>query len=120
MAKVWKRFQDGGDPLGSGDLLADLDVPRMASVEIVEALVAAGLLARAAEPEDGLLPARDLNEVTVGEVLHEFRHCGEGTDGARVRSALGERLLDIHGRLETAFEASGEDPLPAVSAAALR
>ncbi|MFN7953332.1 MAG: YhjD/YihY/BrkB family envelope integrity protein [bacterium] len=104
---VAQRFASGAPPLTASDLAAGIDLPRTTTLEIVDALVRSGLLARSAEPDDALLPARDLSRMGVGDVLLRFRHQGVGTLGDVAHGALDERIAEIHRGLEDALRAAG-------------
>ncbi len=116
LTQVAQRFADGASPLTTSDLAAGIDLPRTTTLEIVDALVRSGLLARSAEPDDALLPARDLSHMAIGELLLRFRHQGVGTLGDVAHGVLDERIAVLHGRLEEALRAAGASELGGVPA----
>lgn len=113
LAEVWQRFVRGEPPLSAGDLAAEVDLPRPVTVEILRAMLDCGLLARAAGPHEGLLPARDLRRLSVGEILLAYRHAGGDTYGEHgvIHDA---RVDELHRRLEKAFRAEGSEQIEAI------
>jgi membrane protein len=106
LAEVWERFSDGKPPETAGDIAADIDLPRPVTMEIVRALVQCGLLALTRGPSEGLLPARDLSAVGVGELLLAYRHAGTTSHG-ELGGPLHDRVTALHQHLEEHLRASG-------------
>jgi membrane protein len=106
LAVVWKRFSDGESPEAAGDIAADIDLPRPVTMEIVRALVQCGLLVLSRGPQEGLLPARDLSRLGVGELLLAYRHAGR-TGHGELGGLLHDRVVVVHERLEQGLRAEG-------------
>jgi len=99
LGAVWQRFSSGNPPETAGDVVAEIDLPRPVTIEIVRALVQCKLLALTQDPSEGLLPARDLNRFGVAELLMAYRHAGRTTHG-ELGGVLHDRVAAVHERLE--------------------
>jgi membrane protein len=115
VSMIWKRFREGLAPLSSSDLAAEVDLPRPVLRDVLTTLVDCGLLARTAEPDEALLPARDLGAISVGEILLTYRHAGT-FEPAESTTPQDERVDRVHERLEDALRSAGDQTLGAVSA----
>jgi membrane protein len=113
LAEVWERFSDGKPPETAGDIAADIDLPRPVTMEIVRALVQCGLLALTRGPSEGLLPARDLSHVGVGELLVAYRHAGTTSHG-ELGGLMHDRISALHEHLEEHLLASGNHRIDAM------
>ena len=82
-------------------------------MEIVRALVQCGLLALTRGPGEGLLPARDLSHVGVGELLLAYRHAGMTSHG-ELGGVLHDRVTALHQQLEEHLRASGAQRIDAM------
>jgi membrane protein len=106
LAEVWERFSDGKPPEAAGDVAADIDLPRPVTMEIVQALVQCELLVLAQGPHEGLVPARDLSHVGVGELLLAYRHAGKTSHG-ELGGVLHDRVVVLHEQLEEGLRSEG-------------
>jgi membrane protein len=114
LATVWERFRGGAPPRVDGDLAVEVDLPRPITMEVVEALVGCGLLARAStEQGQALLPARDLSGLGVGELLVAYRHAGRAGHGEEVETAIDRQVRALHARLEQALREEGSQAIGA-------
>ncbi|HEV8112391.1 MAG TPA: YhjD/YihY/BrkB family envelope integrity protein [Planctomycetota bacterium] len=78
MARIGERFLAGGDPWKPTDLAAAISVPVRSLEEVLAVLVERGLVvAVPSGKEDVLLPARDLDAITVKSVVDALK----GTSG---------------------------------------
>jgi len=112
LATVWKRFSDGRRAEDAGDLAARIDLPRPVTMEIINALIECGLLARAAG-QGGVLPARDLSRSGVGDLLVDFRHAGRTIHG-EAGGELHKRIATLHGQFEELMRTEGSFDLKAI------
>ena len=106
LAAVWKRFSDGQPAESAGDVAADIDLPRPVTMEIVRALVQCELLAFSQGKQEGLLPARDLSRLEVGELLLAYRHAGRTSHG-ELGGLLHDRVVAVHEQLEKGLRTEG-------------
>jgi len=113
LATVWRRFASGEPPETAGDVAADIDLPRPVTMEIVNALVQCELLALTHNPGEGLLPARDLRDVAVAELLLAYRHAGRLRHGEH-GGVLHDRVEAMHERLEERLCAQGSPGMDAL------
>jgi membrane protein len=78
MARIGQRFLAGGPGLTADELATDLAVPIRPMEEVLDLLIARGVLAVAPTgSQDAFLPARDLDTITVKSVLDALK----GTSG---------------------------------------
>ena len=113
LAAVWKRFSDGQPPEAAGDVAADIDLPRPVTMEIVRALVQCGLLVFSRDPQEGLLPARDLSQLGVGELLLAYRHAGRTSHG-ELGGPLHDQVVAVHEQLEKGLRTEGSHGIGAL------
>jgi membrane protein len=99
LLEVVRRFRLGEPPPEEGDVAALAGIPSKLVARIVDQLVDCGLLAKVEAPEEGLLPARDLLEMRVSELLNRFRHQGVSRP-AENGEELTRLVREIHGLLE--------------------
>lgn len=77
MQRIGEQFVQGGAPLTLQELTHRLDIP-MHSVKIVlDALTHGGVLRQTNDDPPGLLPGRELSQLTVADVLAKVRAAGE-------------------------------------------
>ncbi|MFN3200265.1 MAG: YihY/virulence factor BrkB family protein [Bradymonadia bacterium] len=99
VSHVWQRFSDGEPAYSAGALAAEADLRMSDCLEIVEGLTLAGLLTWAREPEEGLMPARDLGALSVGQILVLYRQRGGAEDGE-----VGPELATAYAEIDAAIE----------------
>jgi len=116
LAAVWSRFSDGKHPEPAGDVAADIDLPRPVTLEIVQALVQCELLVISQGAAEGLVPARDLTRVGVGELLLAYRHAGRTSHG-ELGGVLHDRVVELHKQLEEGLRTEGSHGIGAMLAA---
>ena len=110
VSRVWSRFVVGEVPYRAGAMAAESDLRMSDCLAIIDALVMAGLLRWAREPEDGLLPARDLSKMSVGEVLSMYREQGGNRDGE-----VAVTVADLHRDMKSAIESELSKSLESLS-----
>ncbi|MDO4232959.1 MAG: YhjD/YihY/BrkB family envelope integrity protein [Lautropia sp.] len=76
MQAIAERYRDGGAALQTADLADRFYTPAYAIDEILEALKEGGLLLRASTPP-GWVPARDLGNITLWQVLEAIHRAGD-------------------------------------------
>jgi membrane protein len=116
LAAVWERFSDGKPPEPAGDVAADIDLPRPVTMEIVQALVQCELLVISQGASEGLVPARDLTRVGVGELLLAYRHAGRTSHG-ELGGMLHDRVVELHKQLEEGLRTEGSHGIGTMLAA---
>lgn len=79
MTHVGERFRDGAKPLTATQLAEQLAIPPKLAKDVLNTLVATGLLVETSGVEVGYLPARPLEQITAWEILHSIR-AGLGHD----------------------------------------
>jgi membrane protein len=90
--RIARAFLDGRPAPSASELAAELGVAPRTVAQVLEALVHANLLARTSVGlDDGYLPARDPESVTVLDLVHALRH-EEGANTPPVRGRLDERV----------------------------
>ncbi|MFH1023038.1 MAG: YhjD/YihY/BrkB family envelope integrity protein [Planctomycetota bacterium] len=77
MAEVCGRFDTGETPPSTEEMALHLRLPLPLARDILDRLAAGHLLAPAAEPREGWLPARPPDRIRVAEVLATLRRSGE-------------------------------------------
>ncbi len=85
-------------------------------MEIVQALVQCGLLVLSQGPNEGLVPARDLTRVGIGELLLAYRHAGR-TNHGELGGVLYDRVAALHEQLEQGLLTEGSHGIGAILAA---
>jgi membrane protein len=89
--RVTRAFLAGQRPPTTGELAGELGVAPRTVAQVLETLCSAGLLARTSVGvDDGYLPARDPETITVLDLLHALRR-EEGASTPPSRSLLDER-----------------------------
>jgi membrane protein len=126
MTRIGERFLAGGEPWTASVLAADLAVPERPLHEVLSVLVGRGLIVTSpAGKEEALLPARDLETITVKSVIdalkgtsgpvdvpattgidREIDRLLESLDGEMAKSASNATLRSL------ARAAQGEAPAP--------
>jgi membrane protein len=101
LLSLTRRYLQGGGPVRSSDLAAELDVPVSLVEEEVDLLLQAGLLGRVAQPE-GLSLLKPPELIAVTEVLEAVR--GGGSEHAAAPPAIGDPATAILRRRDEAVE----------------
>jgi membrane protein len=101
LLSLTRRYLQGGGPVRSSDLAAELDVPLSLVEEEVDLLLQAGLLGRVAQPE-GLSLLKPPELIAVTEVLEAVR--GGGSEHAAAPPASGDPATEILRHRDEAVE----------------
>ena len=95
MTDIARTFLAGMPPWNADTLAEDLDLPIRIVREITSDLCSAGFLARTAETTPGFLPGRELDQITVHQLLSHLQHHGSawrphlpGRNAERLNSLL--------------------------------
>ena len=105
MTRIGEQFLRGGEPWTAVRLAGELGVPLRPVEEVLDALLARKLLVvTTAGKEDALLPARDLESITVKSVIDALKgttgpvevpqHAGVDHQIDRILAGLDQELLD--------------------------
>jgi len=98
--RITRAFLDGRRAPSTGELAGELGVAPRTVAQVLESLAAANLLARASDGlDDGYLPARDPETITVLDLLHALRR-EEGASTPPTRNRLDERADRLLSTLE--------------------
>jgi membrane protein len=98
--RIAAAFLTGKPAPTGGELASDLGVAPRTVAQVLEALVCAKLLSRTSEETDnGYLPARDPESITVLDLLHALRR-EEGASDPTVQNKLDERVERILGAFD--------------------
>lgn len=92
MMRVARQFMQGPPPPKLDDLAHTMGAPADALANIVEALRQGGMIDYA--EDGGLLPGRDLANISVADVLRAVRHSSVGASGLPKAQPAAEELLD--------------------------
>lgn len=108
MSEVAGRFAAGEEPLDEATLATRLAVPRAMLARVVDPLHRSGLilLAHNCADDEVLLPARDLDSITLSEVLQAVRWHGEGDGLAPQDVRLNAAVETIEDTLMRATDAA--------------
>ncbi|MCZ6599160.1 MAG: YihY/virulence factor BrkB family protein [Planctomycetota bacterium] len=90
--RIAAAFLDGDEPLTASGLATDLAVSPRAATIVLDALTLHGILARTSEAEEeAYLPARDLDAISVADVLDALK-TEEGSSKIEPRGRMDERI----------------------------
>ena len=100
MAQAGQRFIDGKPGLTQEEFARDLGAPTEHVARAIETLITHGFLTEAGRSRTQLVPARDLDSLTVGELWRSVR-----SDSGQIRpsDALGRQVLGMIESAETRF-----------------
>lgn len=98
MTDVARTFLAGTPSWNVDTLAEDLDLPTRIVREITDDLCSAGFLAKTADAAPGFLPGRELDQISVHQILTHLQHHGSdwqpalhGRNGERLSSLLASR-----------------------------
>ena len=98
--RITRSFLAGQRPPTTGELAGELGVAPRTVAQVLEILCSANLLARTSVGlDDGYLPARDPETITVLDLLHALRR-EEGASTPPTRTKLDERVDRVLGALD--------------------
>ncbi|MCC6473093.1 MAG: YihY family inner membrane protein [Burkholderiales bacterium] len=106
MYRVAERHLAGGPAASREALSREFRVPPQAAQLLLDALKQAGLLAHTGDEPPGYLPARDLAQIPVAEVLRAVRSAGETRYLAPARLAVPSQVECALGRLDASAAAA--------------
>lgn len=105
MGRIAERFVAGRPPWTMNELVQALGMRQHAIEPVLQGLKNGGVVAENSDSPPGYLPARDLDTLTVGELLTIVRAVGEDRHVCPGALPANERVDDVLARMERAAEA---------------